>query len=895
MHTPSRLLAVPVALAAVLAACAVPAPSDAPDMTDSPPAADACSYETAPEPSVVGQVILPGQVHAGMAEARIDLPVGTPLGGFTSRMKALGGRAPDGRRSPHAKAFVPSAGVQTTPLVRALYLQAGSEPTILVKADLCVAFDRLVFDLEKELTAAGMQNARGRVIFTSSHTHAGPGTFQGTFHLSLGFDLFQEEQYQRLLKSAAQAVLEAKKSARPAKLGAGIWDGWDRADDIYGDRRSEDDDLPGPDGKPVGKHKEQRLLLLRIDDEANQPLALVTSFPMHGTVGGGDNPLLSTDATGHVELALEDRFDRPVTVMHIQGPAGDASPQGRGGLARCDEKTTLCENFARMESIGELAAPRILDLWQSVKTTSTAALEVVTRSVRNGREVSVRSGLTYTPYDPKLEVDSSPSAIFSADGSALGPISQFNVPVAAGLCGNKKPALPVDGINGAKGTPYASCAELGAAQKFIAAILKVPEPPLPTCETTRTTLSALRLSGIPLLVRSQSGGGAPSDEKLDSETLLLATLPGEPVSLLADALRRRSPAGADRTFVVGYAQGHVGYLLGVENWLHGGYEPSINIFGPLEGEWLMERSLDLLRLAVTPERDDAEAPGVGGPMNGARFDRLKFEPRIPQTVKLAVSSQAGQVPTSIPRDLFVRTRSSLPTQAQPAAQIPRLSGRAQFVFFGGDPEEDLPQISLEREMMPDSGLFSEVRSRSGRVVGSRGRDILLTYTPSPVEVEPGKSQAHYWAAEWQAVGWATSAAAGIGAAASVPLGRYRLTAVGKSGGKSYRVSSQPFVVTADSALQVSGSRSGTKISAQAIYPVGAGFRLLRLSGPSDGNIPAGTGLQVVLKSRKDGRSETLSPSISDGNFVVDATVDVSAGVIVGVEDVAGNRGTLTLS
>ena len=171
----------------------------------------------------------------------------------------------------------------------------------------------------------------------------------------------------------------------------------DRADDIYGDRRSDDDNLPGPDGKPTGKHKEQRLLLLRIDDEVNQPLAVVTSFPMHGTVGGDDNPLISTDATGHVELALEERFDRPVLVMHLQGPAGDVSPRGRGGLARCDSKTTLCTNFARMESIGELAAPRIVDLWQAVKTSSTAALEVVTRSVRNGRDISVRNGLTYTP------------------------------------------------------------------------------------------------------------------------------------------------------------------------------------------------------------------------------------------------------------------------------------------------------------------------------------------------------------------------------------------------------------------------------------------------------------------------------------------------------------------
>ena len=890
MRIPSRLLL----LSATLAACSVP-PSEQSDLPPKMMMEDACPYESAPPRAGVGQTISAGAVLAGTAEVRIDLPVGTPQGGYTARMKALGGQAPDYRRSVHAKAFVPSAGVQTVPLLRAVYLQAGSEPTILVKADLCVAFDRLVFDLEKALTAAGIKDVRGRVIFTSSHTHAGPGTFQGTFHLSLGFDLFQEEQYQRLLQSATQAVLAAQKSAKPAKIGAGIWDGWDRNDEIYADRRSEDDNFPGPDGKPIGKHKEQRLLLLRIDDEANQPLAVVTSFPMHGTIGGSDNPLFSTDATGHVELALEERFSRPVTVIHLQGPAGDAAPRGSFGLGRCDDKTTLCENFARMESVGELAAPRIFDLWQSVKTSGTAALEVVTRSVRNGRDISVRGGMTYAPYQADRDIDGSPATIFNADGSARFPVTQFNVPVAAGLCGDKKPSLPVDGIPGATGSPYASCAELGAAQKFIAAILKVEEPALPTCETTRTTLSALRLSGIPLTLRTQKGSGTPTEDKLDNETLVLATLPGEPVSLLADLLRKKSPAGADRTFVVGYAQGHVGYLLDVENWLHGGYEPSINIFGPLEGEWLVERSLDLLKLVVTPEREDAEAPGLGSPSQGARFDRLQFAPRTPQRIVVSASPLAGQLPTAIPSDLFVRTRANPPVSAQPAAQISRVSGRATLVFHGGDPEEDTPQVSLQKETASGSGNFTDVRNRGGRVVGSRGRDILLFYTPSPVDAEPGKATAHLWTAEWQAVGVSTDGSPPLDAALALPLGRYRLSVSGQSGGKPYRIDSQPFTVTADSAITLSATRSGNKVSGQAFYPVGSGFRLIRLSGPSDGNVPVLGMLKVTVQSRKDGKQETVSASSSDGSVGFATTVDGSAGFVIDVEDAAGNHGTQTIN
>ncbi len=873
-----------------------PGPLDGPPAADlAPPSADLtppgprCQYEPAPIPAGVGQPIAAGAVLAGVGEAPLDLPVGTPLGGYTARMKLLGGTAPDSRQSPHAKAFVASAGVQTRPQVRALYLQAGSEPVLMVKADLCVAYDRLVYDLERELLTRGLMSSRGRVIVSTSHTHGGYGTFQGTFHLALGFDLFQEEQYQRLLRSMVAAAAEAIKKAAPASIGVGVWDGWDSKDEIYSDRRGEDNVLKGPDGKPIGPHKEQRLLVVRVDDGAGQPLALLTSFPMHGTIGGEDNPLTTTDSTGHVELSLEEQFDRKVLVMHLQGPAGDASPRGRGGLGSCDDKQTLCTDFGRMESVGQLAAPRIFSLWQAIKTTSTTALEVVTRAVPNGRDIRVRDGLAYAPYEPDRLIDNRPEAIFNPDGTAKAPITQFNVPVGAGLCGSKSPMLPVDGIPGAKGLPYGSCAEMGAANGFISTILQLEAPPVPTCETTRTTLTALRLGAVPVLRRKLDGGGVPVDEQAP-ETLLLVTLPGEPVSLLADALRKKSPAGAEQTFVIGYSQGHVGYILGVENWLLGGYEPSINIYGPLEGEWLMERALDLAKLAMTPERDDAEATGPGAPQPGGRFDRYVFPPGKPANLPPTGAAKAGQVPGTLPAELFVRTRATPPTTAQPAPTVARLSGRASFVFYGGDPEEGTPEVTLQREEPAGSGTWTPVTTRSGRVLGSRGREVLLTYTPQPLEAMAGQIDAHLWAAEWQAVGWERAAdRTGVAAVFDAPLGRYRFAVQGSAGGKAYAVQSSPFALSADGVVRLAGSRSGGKLTGQAVYPIGAGYRLLRLDGPSDGDVPVAGSAVLSLRSLKDNKTETLPAALAGGQWTVTTTLDVSAGVEVALTDSYGNR------
>ncbi|MFO0573956.1 MAG: neutral/alkaline non-lysosomal ceramidase N-terminal domain-containing protein [Polyangia bacterium] len=854
-----------------------------------------CEYEAAPVPSGVGQKIAAGPVLAGVGEAALDLPVGTPLGGYTSRMTLLGGEAPDTRKSPHAKAFVPSAGLQTRPQVKALYLKAGDEPVLLLKLDTCVSFDRLVYDLEQAMSSRGLMPARGRVIVATSHTHAGYGTFQGAFHLSLGFDLFQEEQYQRLLKSLVTASEAAIKDAGPARIGAGIWDRWDAADEIYSDRRGEDDGVKGPDGKPVGPHKEQRLLLLRVDRalaaDKTEPLALLTSFPMHGTVSDSDNPLVSVEATGHVELALEEKFDKKVLVMHLQGPAGDASPRGRGGLGACDGKRALCTNFARMESIGHLAAPRITSLYAAIPTAKEAALEIVTRTVRNGRDLTVRGGMSYAPYEPGREIDNSPAAIFNPDGTARSPITQFNVPVGAALCGDKTVRLG-EGIPGAKGKPYGSCSEIISATEFISTILRVPKPEQPTCEITRTTLSALRLSGVPLVQR-KGAPGMPVDAPPVTDSLLLVTMPGEPVSLLAEALAARSPAGPERTFVVGYAQGHIGYILNVENWLLGGYEPSINVFGPLEGEWLMERALDLAKLAMTPERDDAEAAGdAGGPQAGGRFDRLKFLPQKPADLAIAKTDKAGTVPAALPATLFVRTTKSPPLQAQPSPTVPRVAGRATFVFYGGDPEEDTPLVTLQHEEMP--GVFVEVQTRSGRALGGRGRDVLLTYTPQPLDAEPGKAQAHLWAAEWQAVGWDRKDKQGLDVVFEAPLGRYRFSVRGTAAGKAYTLQSAPFTVVADGAIAVTGSRTGARLQLSPVYPVGDGFRLLRLETASDGE-PAVLGpVGLTLRSKKDGKTEMKSATAAGMPLVVDTALDVSAGIEVTVEDAAGNRGVVTL-
>ena len=82
--------------------------------------------------------------------------------------------------------------------------------------------------------------------------------------------------------------------------------------------------------------------MMRIDRLDGTPVGMVFNFGIHGTSLGDENPLVSVDSTGHIEQALEERFDTPIVVMHTQG-AGGMSPVG----------ISQVHPYAKMEGLGE--------------------------------------------------------------------------------------------------------------------------------------------------------------------------------------------------------------------------------------------------------------------------------------------------------------------------------------------------------------------------------------------------------------------------------------------------------------------------------------------------------------------------------------------------------------
>jgi neutral ceramidase len=855
MRAPGSALA-PLALAlaiaplALVAACgdneSLPPPGSGPVVTT-----ERCSYVPVVPTARAGGTVAAGPLTAGAAERVLHIPVGTALGGYTGRAGIFGaGDNVDARQVAISGAFNPSIGVTTAPRVKALALTAGGETVVLVKADMIFAYEGLLFELEQRLGP----DFAGKVLLATSHSHSAWAQFTAHGPLKLGAGQQRALVYRRFLDDFEAVAREALGKRVPARIGVFQTAQFDPADLVNRDRRPENDGLPG------GDRGEDHLSLLRVDAVAGAPIAIVPIFGQHATLNDQDNPLASADATGALERALEEQFDAPVVVMHLQGAGADTSAVGHGGLdctSKPGKATDPCFGWTAEEGHGIAARVQLLDAWVQAGAAmrDSIELEMVTRSIETGpfpETFAIRGGaLRYAAFDGKTR----PDGVIRAGAQLASPIDEFNAPVGAALCESETAQFPRVGIPGTEGlAPYGSCLRLDLAAPILGPLFDIDfgvDEQHPVCETTRTTISALRIGDV-----------------------VLATLPGEVSVLLADLVRQRSPRG-EQTIVVGYAQGHVGYMLRPEDWVLGGYEPSVTFWGPLEAEHIAEQLLDLIPLALTPAREDAAVGGTTRVAVPAIEDHLEIDRPAPS---------AGTVPPVVPAETWARTGT--PAQAQPAAQVPRVAGIATFVWIGDDPLVRTPRVTLEHETGPGTGVYLTVARRSGRPV--EDGELVLAYTPSPLQ--RSGPQTHVWVVEWQAVPWVGAPGlAGLDARAGVALGRYRFHVEGEG----WTLDSQPFDVIAGGLVLDGAQRAGGAIRAAVKLSAPKGWRLLDESLPSNQPVPVrGQDVTIALL---DGSGGTLASAqvTTDGSGVAQV-LDDGAARAVRITDRFGNQATAAL-
>lgn len=808
-----------------------------------------CAFEPVPATGGSGGTVTSGALSAGTAEAFLDLPLGTAVGSYTSRAESVGREGfipePDGRRTMLANSFAPSVGIETIPHIRALALSSGGETVVILKVDLSLSYQGFVHHVE---AALGPEYS-GKIIIATSHSHSSFGNYTGHSGMKVGFGDLRATVYDAVIEQLTAVARAAIADLEPAQIGFFLNDDFDPDGRVNRDRRPENDDLAG------GSFADVKLFMIRVDTVGGEPMAMIPVFGIHGTIHGGDNTLISTDSVGGLERVLEESFDTEVLVMHLQGAGGDVSPSGMGSTD-CSG-VDVCADFGRAETIGHLALAEVLAAYDSAGLVmeTEIELEMLTRTVPLGpdwRNFTIRDGaLEYAPWDGVTFAD---GLVYDDEGNLISPIDEFNAPYSAALCGAgddlgiRLAQARLRGTDGLREYSYFNCNRVDRIANVLATLIDVEFEPTPLCETTQTTISALRIGDW-----------------------MIGTLPGEPVTLLRDHLQTLSPIPPERTIIVGYAQDHGGYLLRPEDWLSGGYEPSISFWGPLEGEYIAEQVAALMVLAMTPERENGNAGGIDHAV----------VPRPVDNIPLDDAPDAGTVPTTLPSYLLAHRFQTI-TSVQPAATVERLEN-VFFTWIGDDPLRGTARITIQREVAP--GAWEDLVRRSGRLV--QDGEILLTWTPDPIFREAGTPRTHYYTVEFQAATpLGTSGLESLTDRRGLPLGMYRFRVV-HSG---YELTSDPFEVvpaTLDAAVEIVGSDATVTLSFENID----GYRLLDMSGVRSNQVVpirnAALEVAITLAPGPD-RMESLA---TDENGRV--TITNAVGATVTITDAFGNNVTIT--
>lgn len=251
--------------------------------------------------------------------------------------------------------------------------------------------------------------------------------------------------------------------------------------------------------------------------------------------------------------------------------------------------------------------------------------------------------------------------------------------------------------------------------------------------------------------------------------LLFFSLPGEPgTGLSRKMVGALAPLGATTVLPVGYSQDHYGYLLEEDDWLRGGYEPTVSAYGWKFGPYLLAQLEDFVATIDAPQ----ETPDLAV---------------VPEAVPRPVTDSLGP--------------AAVVTEPQDA---PRLTTHV-FEFEGGDPALGTPRVSLEQEV---AGAFAPVHASSTRLVVN-GPELMLRYAATPTfKADPDALvRRHLWTVRFETI-------------PSTPLGRYRLVARGATKAASYELVSRAFTVSKSTAV---GARVAARFTGDGRYAVEARF------------------------------------------------------------------------
>jgi neutral ceramidase len=473
------------------------------------------------------------RVLAGVAEVDITPPPGMPKAGYSRN-------AHDG------------IGFRTRLRARVFHLRSGTSSVAVVTLDL-LGGSSVLQRLVAEQVAATTDVPLHGLFLGATHTHAGPGQFQGSpfySHFASNRPGFDPAFAQFLVERVSSGVVEAVESRRPARVAVGsteVW-GFTRNRSLAPHVRN----ATISDRSQAAHRKfaavNPWLHLVRIDD-ADGPLGAFATFSIHGTGISQHAHEYNADVWAYLVGALADGVERSTGTRPVVGAMeathADVAPAIRPGQA----------GYLEAERVGRGIGDQAAALHASLEAQLADELPLAAGL----REVDLGLGFDAAAVDGHVLA---PPAIGAAQVAGakenLTPVLGWLPPFRAGM---PKPY----GRRGPQGAKWQLLSD--RRQKLI-----LPKADFPTV----LPLQVLRLGSTVLV-------GAPFEITVESGRRVQAAV-----------LAATRSAGVDDVVVSSVANEYWGYCATPEEYDLQFYEGGHTLHGPSTQPWL---AAQLARLA----------------------------------------------------------------------------------------------------------------------------------------------------------------------------------------------------------------------------------------------------------------------------------------------------------
>lgn len=302
-----------------------------------------------------------GQIKAGAATVDASWHVGASAGQYATTK--TDDPTYDAEFDPNVHAFKnqPSYGIQSALEVRALVVQGADGKTVaMVKTDLYIPQD-LLWRRAAQILDAETNHVIGESNLTMAitHDHSSPyysSTAAGAWVFQ---DVFDVRFYNYYARKIADAVEQAYRSMKPARMGASVT----TLDDLQRN-------VPGPqtadDGTPAGypeSYGDHHVSVVRFDTLAGAPIGNLVTYSLHGESLDG-NDLISADWVGPFQRML-DRKTGGVTV-YMQSAVGNSETEENATHDIHQRLWFEHKQFAQTEHSGRLLANAAARTWRRI-------------------------------------------------------------------------------------------------------------------------------------------------------------------------------------------------------------------------------------------------------------------------------------------------------------------------------------------------------------------------------------------------------------------------------------------------------------------------------------------------------------------------------------------------